>query len=69
MKKAKKYTDPEMIKGYGLTELEEGVDYYLTYGANLKAGKNTGSVIVNGKAYEFGSKVTQKFTITKKELH
>lgn len=69
VKKAKKYTDPEMIKGYGLTELEEGVDYYLTYGANLKAGKNTGSVIVNGKAYEFGSKVTQKFTITKKELH
>ncbi|MCM1086716.1 MAG: InlB B-repeat-containing protein [Muribaculaceae bacterium] len=55
--------------GYGLTlltEATEGIDgnYTVTYGKNNTVGKNKGSITITGLG-EYGSSVTQKFTIYK----
>lgn len=63
-------TDPD--GKYRLNELtakEGGVgDYTLTYGANITAGKNKGSVTVTGTGM-YGGKVTVKFTVLKKAVN
>ena len=46
----------------------EGRDYILSYGTNIKSGKNKGSVTITGIAPEYGGNVTVKFEIMKKEL-
>lgn len=48
--------------------LAEGKDYTLSYGANIKSGKNKGSVTITGIAPEYGGSVTVKFEIMKKEI-
>lgn len=50
------------------TLLREGVDYSLTYGANVKSGKNTGSVCISGIAPGYGGDVTVKFEIRKRPI-
>ncbi|MDE6608621.1 MAG: hypothetical protein K2K54_12850 [Lachnospiraceae bacterium] len=63
-------TDPDGV--YRLRELavkEGGVgDYTLTYGANITAGKNKGSVTVSGTGM-YSGKVTVKFTVLKKAVN
>lgn len=76
--KAAKVTDEAMLtkpaaqEGYGLTKLtkkEEGEagDYTLSYGANVAAGKNKGSVTVTGTEL-YGGSVTVKFDIKQKPV-
>lgn len=48
---------------------ENGIgDYTLTYGSNVTAGKNKGSVMINGAGL-YGGSVTVKFTILGKDVH
>ena len=58
--------------GYGLTKLQyrsDGTgDYTLTYGNNVAAGTNKGSVIVVGTGL-YGASVTVKFTILQKDVY
>lgn len=67
--KAKEKDDHILSKSYGLTRLSEGEDYTLSYGRNLFAGKNKGSLIVNGQAPKYGGSVKVKFTIFRKEIY
>lgn len=53
---------------YKLKKLEVDADYTLSYGANLAAGKNKGSVAVSGTG-RYGGSVTVKFTIEKKAIY
>ncbi len=53
---------------YKLKKLEKDADYTLSYGANLAAGKNKGSVAVRGTG-RYGGSVTVKFTIEKKAIY
>lgn len=53
---------------YKLKKLEKDADYTLSYGANLAAGKNKGSVAVSGTG-RYGGSVTVKFTIEKKAIY
>lgn len=53
---------------YKLKKLEKDADYMLSYGANLAAGKNKGSVAVSGTG-RYGGSVTVKFTIEKKAIY
>lgn len=48
--------------------LVEGVDYTLSYGANVKSGKNKGSVKISGIAPRYGGDVTVKFNIDRKAI-
>lgn len=58
---------------YGLTILEPKIktggdgNYTVTYGANIAAGKNKGSLTVTGSSVKYGGSVTVKFEI-KKEI-
>lgn len=68
VKRAKKTKNIEQILAYGLTEWTEGEEYEVSYGTNIAAGKNKGSVIITGITPEWGGKLTQKFTINKKQI-
>jgi len=59
---------PEVTVYYGSKKLENGRDYTLSYGTNSVAGKNKGSVTVNGAGL-YGGSVTQKFTIQGKNIY
>lgn len=59
---------PKVTVSHNGKPLKEGEDYLLTYGANDKAGKNKGSVIISGLAPYYGGSVTCKFDIIGKEL-
>lgn len=48
--------------------LEEGRDYTVSYGANVKSGKNRGSVTISGIAPRYGGSVTGKFDIIRKPI-
>lgn len=48
--------------------LEEGIDYTISYGKNIKSGKNKGSVTISGIAPKYGGDVTVKFEILKKPI-
>ena len=49
--------------------LENGTgDYTIVYGTNIVAGKNKGSVTINGTGM-YGGKVTVKFTILRKDIY
>ena len=54
---------------YGLSRLTEGTDYILSYGTNVKAGKNQGSLTVIGNSKEYGGSITVKFTILSKDIY
>jgi hypothetical protein len=49
--------------------LEKGKDYTVTYGSNLLAGANKGTVTISGLSPYFGGDVTQKFTINTKNVN
>ncbi len=51
---------------YKLKKLETG-DYAVSYGTNMAAGKNKGSVTITG-AGRYGGSVTVKFEIGKKSI-
>ena len=57
---------------YKLTKLEPkteaGGDYIVTYGANVTAGKNKGSVTVTGVSKKYGGSVTVKFNIAPRQV-
>lgn len=59
---------PQVTVSYQGKVLSEGEDYVLTYGTNVKAGKNQGSVKISGAAPYYGGDVTVKFNIGKREL-
>lgn len=48
--------------------LEEDRDYTVSYGGNIKSGKNRGSVTVSGMAPEYGGSITVKFDIIRKPI-
>lgn len=54
---------------YNLKPLTENTDYMLSYGANVAAGKNKGSVTVTGIGRKYGGSITIKFNINKKALY
>ena len=70
--KKDKVTDETKLTSSGLAKLTEkkgaAGDYTLTYGANLAAGKNKGTVIVSG-AGKFGGSVTVKFDILSRNIY
>ena len=68
MKQAKKLTKEEEILALGLKKLEEGKDYTVSFGNNISAGKNKGTVTVKGKSPLYGGSVNVKFTIQNKKL-
>lgn len=68
VKRAKKTKNVEQILAYGLKEWTEGEEYELSYGTNTTAGKNKGSVVITGVTPDWGGKLTQKFTVTKKSI-
>jgi hypothetical protein len=49
------------------TVLKENKDYTITYGANVTAGKNKGSVTITGKGL-YGGSVTYKFDIARSSV-
>ena len=57
-----------MYYGSEREELEEGRDYTVSYGDNIKSGKNRGSVTVSGMAPEYGGSITVKFDIIRKPI-
>ena len=65
--KNEKLTKDEDIKKKGLILLEN-TNYTLSYGANISAGKNKGSVTINGMSPKYGGSITQKFDILKKTI-
>lgn len=76
--KRNKVTDETLLTAsegtYKLTKLtwkadtEAKGDYTLTYGANVAAGKNKGSVTVTGSGI-YGGSVTVKFTIAQRDVY
>lgn len=58
-----RYTDEN-----GSVLLREGVDYTVSYGANIKSGKNKGSVKISGMSPHYGGDVTVKFNIGRKTI-
>lgn len=68
VKRAKKTKNVEQILAYGLKEWTEGEEFEVSYGTNIAAGKNKGSVVITGITPEWGGKLTQKFTINKKQI-
>ena len=68
MKQAKKLTDKDAIEALGLKKLNEGSDYTVSYGKNIAAGKNKGTVTIKGNAPLYGGSVNVKFTIDNKKL-
>ena len=51
----------------GKLELVDKENYTVSYGANIAAGKNKGTVTITG-INEYGGSVTQKFTINSKQM-
>lgn len=51
-----------------LEKLKAGDDYNFSYGANISAGKNKGSVSISGTSPNYGGVVTVKFTIQSKKM-
>lgn len=69
VKAAKELKDEAAILALGLRKLESGTDYTIhSYGTNIVAGKNKGSVKIEGTCPEFGGNVTIKFTIGSKDM-
>ena len=60
-------TDPEKLNALDLELLHENVDYKLSYGANVAAGKNKGSMKIIGTGW-YGGSASVKFTIQAKQL-
>ncbi len=66
--KNKKTTLEEELEKGTVELLAEDSDYTLSWGTNVAAGKNKGSVTVNGTAPFFGGSVKAVFTIANKTL-
>ncbi|MCD8039376.1 MAG: InlB B-repeat-containing protein [Lachnospiraceae bacterium] len=60
---------PEVTVSYGGAVLIEGKDYTLSYGANVTAGKNKGTVTVSGVSPLYGGSVTYKFDIAGRDIN
>ncbi len=68
VKEAKDLSDEEAILGLGLKKLTKDTDYIVSYGKNVTAGKNKGTVTISGKSPEYGGSVTVKFNINSKTI-
>lgn len=72
VKAAKNLTKEQEILALGFkklaTDATADADYTLSYGANIAAGKNKGSVKISGKAPFYGGDITIKFTIQSKKI-
>lgn len=68
VKAAKDLTNEKEILNLGFEKLAPNTDYTLSYGANIAAGKNKGSVKISGTAPFYGGDVTIKFTIQSKKI-
>lgn len=60
--------EPAVSVKYGGKLLREDKDYEASYGANNRAGKNRGSVTIEGIDPEYGGSVTVKFDIQSKNI-
>lgn len=60
--------DDAALQALGLTRLEENANYILSYGTNITAGKNKGSVTISGISPYYGGSLTVKFEIQQKEI-
>ena len=60
--------DEAAICAQGLVKLQESRDYKVTYGANIVAGNNKGTVKIIGNSPEYGGSVTIKFKISSKKI-
>ncbi len=49
-------------------KLVEGKDYTISYGANVKFGKNKGSITIEGISPYYGGSVTVKFDILQRPI-
>lgn len=56
------------LKSQGFQLLKAETEYTCTYGANISAGKNKGSITIRGVAPNYGSQITVKFDIIKKNV-
>jgi len=65
--KAKNITSEEELIRMGFVKLDES-EYSTTFGTNIFAGKNKGTVKVSGKSPKYGGSVTFKFHINSKEI-
>ena len=61
-------TDEEAILALGLEKLTKDTDYTVSFGKNITAGKNKGSVTISGKSPAYGGSVTVKFSINSKKI-
>ena len=52
----------------GKMQLVEGKDYTISYGANVKSGKNKGSITIEGISPYYGGSVTVKFDILQRPI-
>lgn len=68
VKAAKNLTDEEAILAFGLEKLTKDTDYTVSFGKNITAGKNKGSVTISGKSPAYGGSVTVKFSINSKKI-
>lgn len=68
VKAAKNLTKEQEILALGFEKLAPDADYTLSYGANIAAGKNKGSVKISGTAPFYGGDVMIKFTIQGKKI-
>ncbi len=64
---------PEVVVCYkgetGEIDLKEGIDFTVSYGANVKSGKKAGSLTISGMGATYGGDVTVKFEITRKKIN
>ncbi len=52
----------------GKMKLVEGKDYTISYGANVKSGKNKGSITIEGISPYYAGSVTVKFDILQRPI-
>lgn len=68
VKAANSLTNEKEILKSGFEKLTPDADYTLSYGTNIAAGKNKGSVKISGTAPFYGGDITIKFTIHSKKI-
>ena len=68
VKAVKNLTDEEAILAQGLVKLTKDTDYVVSYGKNIAAGKNKGTVTISGISPSYGGSVTVKFSIGSKNI-
>jgi len=60
---------PKVTVSFNGKPLVAGTDYSISYGTNIKAGKNKGTIIISGISPYYGGSVTVKFNILEKRVN